>query len=946
MGSQSLDEPQVVKKWFFSTGAMGSHSHWKYVLSLFIIHIVTVHSQSAPKEDLGDRIECFPLVDSISEGDCLANGCLWDPTVGVPVNCYLPSIDEYGYKIYRFADVTPNGWKIELQRIDSRSLHGDDYQFIVFEVFFYTNDMFRFMLYPLNANVENLRPPVPLSLPAVNVTNASYEIRLVNFTPESPFHIQIIRKATGAILFDTGLGGLTMAKQFLMISTKLPSRYMYGIGENPHDSFAHDMNYKMWPIFGRDQPPGDGEMNLYGSHPFYTVSEDDGSSHGVFFFNSHSIDVTTLPAPGLTYRTIGGLMEFFIFMGPGPEEVIHQYTNLIGRPVMPPYWALGFQICRYGYTSTDDIKAVVDRTRAANIPQDIQYADIDYMDEQAIFTLGVNFTGLPNYVAEIKEEGTRFILILDPFVNTEKSSYVTHERAMEKDVYIKWFNSSYQPSPDCTTNPTTCQNLTDVMLGYVWPVGRAAFPDFFKQSTKEWWLREIEDLQASIQFDGLWIDMNEPANFDTNLDKPFNWPPERPVWNLKCPTNEWDDPPYITLAAKRSQSRRLSDKTICMVGKQGPNDEYLHYALHNLYGWSHTEPTLQAARQVTGKRSVVITRSTFASSGKWAGHWLGDNTSRWKDLRSSIIGMMEFNMFGISYVGADICGFFNDASEKLCQRWMELGAFYPFSRNHNGLGYSPQDPAVWESVASASRTALNIRYSLLPYLYTLFFHNHQTGSTVIRPLRHEYPTDLRAKTVDSQFLWGAAFLISPVLQEDQTQLSAYLPSDIWYDYYTGNSEPSTGDVVWETPLDKINLHVRGGHILPTQDPALNTMLSRMNNFGLIVALGADDQATGDLFWDDGESQDTIESGLYQHQRFIYENNSLRMEIAVDGTDTLDTLKMDSVRMFGLKQKPVSITVGGVPLSESQIDYNAVDKVMRLSSLGLSMAVNWQVQFNY
>ena len=89
------------------------------------------------------------------------------------------------------------------------------------------------------------------------------------------------------------------------------------------------------------------------------------------------------------------------------------------------------------------------------------------MDEQAIFILGVNFTGLPNYVAEIKAEGTRFILILDPFVNTEKSSYVTHERAMEKDVYIKWFNSSYQPSPDCTTNPTTCQNLTDVMLGYV-----------------------------------------------------------------------------------------------------------------------------------------------------------------------------------------------------------------------------------------------------------------------------------------------------------------------------------------------------------------------------------------------------------------------------------------------------------------------------------------------
>ncbi len=119
---------------------------------------------------------------------------------------------------------------------------------------------------------------------------------------------------------------------------------------------------------------------------------------------------------------------------------------------------------------------------------------------------------------------------------------------------------------------------------------------------------------------------------------------------------------------------------------------------------------------------------------------------------------MEFNMFGISYVGADICGFFNDASEKLCQRWMELGAFYPFSRNHNGLGYSPQDPAVWESVASASRTALNIRYSLLPYLYTLFFHNHQTGSTVIRPLRHEYGHRFQDRAYGSVRLTGVRFL--------------------------------------------------------------------------------------------------------------------------------------------------------------------------------------------
>ena len=99
---------------------------------------------------------------------------------------------------------------------------------------------------------------------------------------------------------------------------------------------------------------------------------------------------------------------------------------------------------------------------------------------------------------------------------------------------------------------------------------------------------------------------------------------------------------------------------------------------------------------------------------------------------------MEFNMFGINYIGADICGFFVDTTEELCQRWMELGAFYPFSRNQNTINVRPQEPTQWESVASASKTALNIRYRLLPYLYTLFYHSHISGSTVIRPLYHEY----------------------------------------------------------------------------------------------------------------------------------------------------------------------------------------------------------------
>jgi alpha-glucosidase (family GH31 glycosyl hydrolase) len=175
---------------------------------------------------------------------------------------------------------------------------------------------------------------------------------------------------------------------------------------------------------------------------------------------------------------------------------------------------------------------------------------------------------------------------------------------------------------------------------------------------------------------------------------------------------------------------------------------------------------------------------------------------------------------------------------------MQLGAFYTFSRNHNTIGAKPQDPASFgQAVADSSRRALEIRYYLLPYLYSLFYQAHSKGGTVIRSLVHNFPSDRNTWDIDTQFMWGSGLMFAPVLKVGKVHVDVYFPEGRWYDYYSGKEmTPAKTRHVISAPRDFIPIFIRGGIVIPTQHVGNTTVFSRKLGMGLLVSLGENDTA--------------------------------------------------------------------------------------------------------
>ncbi|KAK6823973.1 maltase-glucoamylase sucrase-isomaltase lysosomal acid alpha-glucosidase [Aspergillus parasiticus SU-1] len=731
---------------------------------------------------------------------------------------------------------------------------------------------------------------------------------------EEPFSFTV--KRDGEVLFDSSAENLIFQSQYLKLRTWLPENpYLYGLGEHTDSLRLSTTNYTR-TFWNRDAYGTPANSNLYGTHPVYYDHRSESGTHGVFLLNSNGMDVfidkTADGKQYLEYNTLGGIFDFYFFTGSNPKEASIEYSKIVGLPAMQSYWTFGLHQCRYGYRDVYQVAEVVYNYTKAGIPLETMWTDIDYMDRRRVFSLDPDrfpLEKMRELVGYLHDHGQHYIVMVDPAVSVSDNG--AFNRGLEQGVFLKTQNGS-------------------LYKGAVWP-GVTAYPDWFHPDIQDYWNSEFTtffNAETGVDIDGLWIDMNEASNFcpdpctdPERYSSDNNLPPAPPPVRSSSPRPLPGFPDdFQPSSASRSQKRivkakvglegrdllnppykirneagSLSNKTI-NTGIVHAGEGYAEYDTHNLYGTMMSSSSREAMQHRRPEvRPLVITRSTYAGAGRDVGHWLGDNFSKWEHYRISIAEGLAFaSMFQVPMVGADVCGFAGNTTEELCARWASLGAFFTFYRNHNEIGNIGQEFYVWPTVAESARKAIDIRYRLLDYIYTSFYKQSQTGEPFLQPLFYLYPEDENTFSIDLQFFYGDAILVSPIPDKGLTSVDAYFPDDIFYDWYTGTPVRGHGANITLSNIDitHIPLHIRGGSIIPIRSSsAMTTTELREKSFQLIIAPGLDGTASGSLYLDDGDS---LEQKATLEVEFEYRRGVLH----IDGKFELHASLVESVTLLG------------------------------------------------
>ncbi|MCC7244971.1 MAG: DUF4968 domain-containing protein [Saprospiraceae bacterium] len=476
----------------------------------------------------------------------------------------------------------------------------------------------------------------------------------------------------------------------------------YGLGDKTCGSDLTGHTFENWCTdsygFGRGSDP------LYRAIPFYYALHQQ-LAYGIFLDNPFRsrFDFNSNENGATRFSVDGGEMNYYFIYGPEMLDVARAYARLTGVHELPPMWALGYHQCRWSYYPESVVRDLANRFRKENIPCDAIYLDIDYMDGYRCFTWNEqHFPSPKQLVADLKAQYFQTVVMIDPGIKDDPDYHVFKE-GIENEMFLKTADGDIAKAP-------------------VWP-GFCAFPDFTSAKVREWWGNLYHDMYDNLGVAGFWNDMNEPAVFHVN-------------------------------------HKTLPDHVVHHYEGHGGS----HRKAHNIYGQQMSRASWEGYRQLQPqKRPYLLTRATFSGGQRYSAVWTGDNGSDWEQLQIANIQCQRLAVSGFSFCGTDIGGFTGCEDGELFVRWLQLAVFHPLMRTHSkgihvagdGLEIQhdgeadenadgsteflsshlmkSQEPwsfgAKWTDLA---RKAIELRYCMLPSLYTAMWLHSLDGTPVLR----------------------------------------------------------------------------------------------------------------------------------------------------------------------------------------------------------------------
>ena len=606
---------------------------------------------------------------------------------------------------------------------------------------------------------------------------------------------------------------------------------VYGLGEQIRGINKRGWQYVSWNY---DNPNHhEDTRSLYGSHNFIIVCGK--VTFGAFFDypGKMEFDIGYTRRDTMQIKAAKNDLTVYIITGENEKDIVKQFRGIIGRSYIPPLWAFGYGQSRWGYKNEADIREVAAKYKAAGIPLDSIYLDIDYMERYKDFTVDEErFPDLKGLAADMQAEGIHLVPIIDAGVKIE-DGYSVYAEGVEKNYF--------------------CKNAEGGdFVGAVWP-GRVHFPDFLQPEARDWFGKKYAVLTEQ-GIDGFWNDMNEPAIFYTE-DRLADTCAE--IEKLTAGNMGIDE--YFA----------FTGMVAGLNGNIGDYDKFYHNVngqmvkhseVHNLYGMNMTRSANEALREICpDKRTLFFSRSSYVGAHRYGGIWQGDNKSWWSHILQSMQQLPALNMAGFLFTGSDTGGFGCDTTEDLMLRWLQYSLFTPLFRNHSADGTREQELYRFSN-ADAAGNMIRIRYSLVPYLYSEFLKAALQDEMMFRPLAFDFADDADAKQVDDQLLLGNELMIAPIYKQNAKGRYVYLPEEMMLVRMRSDEDYETeilpkGHHYVPAELNELVFFIRNQKAIPFAKAAKNTAETDWNTVRLLGYSGC----SYEMYADNGTSPNPEDS---------------------------------------------------------------------------------------